>query len=110
MFYFLDGHTLLNCSETCKSWNELSDNKKIWTEAFERYLSIFNDKTKKYVKRVLKYERRLQRTKDGWRGFVQLKISNERKKETAKDPKYQFLVLVSAYNLYLVIHGKDLLE
>jgi hypothetical protein len=95
LFYFLDGHTLLNCSETCKSWNELSDNKKIWTEAFERYLSIFNDKTKKYVKRVLKYERRLQRTKDGWRGFVQLKLSNERKKETAKDPKYQFLVLAN---------------
>jgi hypothetical protein len=93
----LDGHTLLNCSATCKSWNELADNWKIWNEAVERYLAIFNDKPKKYVKRVLKYERRLQRTKDGWRGFVQLKLSNERKKDAAKDPKYQFLVLVCIY-------------
>jgi hypothetical protein len=63
--------------------------------ALHNYMESLNEKIKKYTKRVLKYERRLQRTREGFRGLIRnTGHSLEKKRETNRDPKYQFLIAV----------------
>lgn len=79
----------------CRSWHILAENRKIWSIALQRYFDSLSDKIKKYTKRVLKYERRLQRTRDGFRGFIRnMGYPPEKKRETNRDPKYQFMIAV----------------